>query len=106
MAFGSNGEPAPHLQRFLALLIDAVLVGLISIAGVAAWFLMGDMTGMLIMGALVLVAAVYEPYFVAAKGATPGKSACSINLHKSFAHTLWVGRQTSWMVRSRTPITP
>lgn len=79
--FGYGSEPAGHVQRFVALLIDGIIQGLILGLGFAATVVLGrDLTGVLILGAVALVVVVYEPYFIAAKGATPGKSAMHLRV--------------------------
>lgn len=78
--FGSNSEPAGHVQRFVAILIDQVLLGVLLGLSVAAMLSIGGMAGTLISLAASLAAIVYEPYFIASKGATLGKSAMGLRV--------------------------
>jgi uncharacterized RDD family membrane protein YckC len=79
--FGSSSmEPAGHGQRIVALIIDSILIALIAGIGFAGLIFVGDIAGLLILGVVCLVAAAYEPYFIATKGATPGKSAMGLRV--------------------------
>jgi uncharacterized RDD family membrane protein YckC len=85
--FGSSSlmEPAGHLQRIVARIIDGLVQGLICIVLLAPLIAISDMLGPIgvlvwISVAIFLALAVYEPYFIANKGATPGKSAMGLRV--------------------------
>ena len=77
---GGGTEPAGHLKRFLSLVIDSILQSLIVGVGFAAGYFIGGTAGLIAMGVTLLLMLVYEPYFIASKGATPGKSAMSLRV--------------------------
>src|SRR5688572_39197 len=84
--FGGSSmmEPAGHGQRILALIIDGLLLGLIVGIGGVVMFVLGESLGstglMVLLGVICVPLVVYEPYFIAAKGATPGKSAMGLRV--------------------------
>jgi uncharacterized RDD family membrane protein YckC len=78
--FGNESLSAGHLQRVLALLIDGLIQGMIVAGGVAGLIFVGGTSGLLILGLAGLASMAYEPYFIAAKGATPGKSAMHLRV--------------------------
>jgi uncharacterized RDD family membrane protein YckC len=77
-------EPAGHGQRILALIIDMLLLGLIVGIGGVIMFVLGESlgtTGLIVLFVVICIPlVVYEPYFIAAKGATPGKSAMGLRV--------------------------
>jgi len=78
-SFGPDFEPAGHVQRFVAYLIDVLLVGLILLVGYFA-FLWIPLTAGVLRFLAVASALAYEPYFIASNGATPGKSAMDLRV--------------------------
>jgi len=98
--FGSSMEPAGHVQRFVSLLIDLLIAGLLGIAGVGALVFVGGILGVLIVLAIALVGLVYEPYFIAVKGATPGKSMADLCVVNKAGGPVSVGQSVvRWLAK-------
>jgi uncharacterized RDD family membrane protein YckC len=106
--FGSSSmmEPAGHLQRIVARIIDGLVVGIICIVGLAPLIAISDMLGPI--GVLVWISVVvfialvvYEPYFIATKGATPGKSAMGLRVVSKDGGPVGAGQSVArFLVRS------
>jgi uncharacterized RDD family membrane protein YckC len=102
---GSSMEPAGHGQRILALIIDGLLLGLIvGIGGVIMFFLGESLgtTGLMVLLVVICVPlVVYEPYFIAAKGATPGKSAMGLRVVSKDGGPVSVGQSIArWLLKN------
>lgn len=79
--FGSSSsEPAGIGGRFVAIVIDQVLLIIILAVSGAALVFVGGTAGSLISLVVSLAVIAYEPYFIASKGATPGKSAMGLRV--------------------------
>jgi uncharacterized RDD family membrane protein YckC len=101
--FGSSSmEPAGHGQRILALIIDGLLLGLIVGIGGVLMFVLGESlgtTGLIVLLVVICIPlVVYEPYFIAANGATPGKSAMGLRVVNKDGGPVSVGQSIARFV--------
>lgn len=95
-----SAEPAGHIRRFVAILIDSVLLVCISTAGASAFVLIGGSSGVSIFLIAVIFAVAYEPGFVAASGATPGKIAMRLRVVNEHGERVSVGQSIArWLVK-------
>jgi uncharacterized RDD family membrane protein YckC len=95
-----SAEPAGHVRRFVAILIDSILLVCIGTAGAAAFALMGGFSGVSIFLIAVTFAIAYEPGFVAAGGATPGKIAMRLRVVNEYGERVSVGQSIArWIVK-------
>jgi uncharacterized RDD family membrane protein YckC len=79
--FGPSDEPAGHGPRFVALLIDSFLIGIIIVIGAGVTLFVGQgLVSVLILLLCMAVALAYEPYFIVTQGATPGKQAMGLRV--------------------------
>jgi len=73
-------EPAGHIQRLIALLLDSFVEVSLGGGGAAIFIFMGGQAGVILGVTGVVLALAYEPVFIAVRGATPGKSATGLRV--------------------------
>lgn len=105
--FGGSSamEPAGHVQRVVALIIDGIVIGLIVGVGAAPLIFLSDTIGpvgvMVVLMIVIAIAVIYEPYFIAAKGATPGKSAMGLRVVNKDGGPVTVGQSIArWLLKN------
>lgn len=95
-----SAEPAGHVRRFVAILIDSILLVCIGTAGASAFVFIGGFSGVSIFLIATIFVIAYEPGFVAASGATPGKSAMRLRVVNEFGERVSVGQSIArWIVK-------
>jgi uncharacterized RDD family membrane protein YckC len=90
-------EPAGHGQRIVARIVDGLVQSLIILVGAVPIVFLSETLGPIgVMAILVTVLAiaflVYDPYFIATKGATPGKSAMGLRVVSQDGGAVGVGQ--------------
>jgi uncharacterized RDD family membrane protein YckC len=93
----STMEPAGHGRRIVARIVDGLVQSLIILVGAVPILFLSDTLGPIgVMAILVTVLAiaflVYDPYFIATKGATPGKSAMGLRVVSQDGGAVGVGQ--------------
>jgi uncharacterized RDD family membrane protein YckC len=95
-----SAVPAGHVRRFVAILIDSILLVCIGTAGASAFVFIGGFYGVSIFLIAMALAIAYEPGFIAASGATPGKSAMGLRVVNEYGEPVSLGQSIArWAIK-------